>query len=648
MGSTLAENAQAQGRRLYEHPQASSSLVRAQQDMTPVVTPPISLFQGGTGFAGYFPVGTREQQRGFVNAVFRAEPLVLQALSPRVQQYYRFSLTSPQGALFVHSAQPNPKSSFYFERPVSFEGQNWLIQLEPSMELRALTLNSTTRNVMGLIGLAASLLASLLTFRFLKEHEARSQLASLVEASGDLIALFDAHGRIRYVNAAGRRLLGCTPDARSDERASDVLGKHWSSVLEPRERPANPDLSSTPSIAAIGGSSWLLRPVSGAPLVDTEIVTFPVQSLHREILFGMIARDTRERTLLQRQLVQAQKMEAVGTLASGVAHDFNNLLTAIIGNAEVAKLDANPGSELDLSLNNILDASDLAAGLTAKLLAFSRRNSPSAEPYRLDDAVHASARLLRRLLREDLVLEVVTAAPTARLIGDPAELQQVLMNLVVNARDAIEHNGRIQVCTSLHSENTATAVLEVIDNGCGMTADVLASVFEPFFTTKPSGQGTGLGLAMVKSAVDRLDGTIDVESKLGAGTRIAITLPIDADPLSLKQHQLVAHQRMRRTTQANILLVEDSSAIRRVLHSGLVRAGYNVVAKESGAAALREFDVEDVHFDALLTDVVMPGIDGVSLARVFREHFPTSAVIFISGYEEEGAALDRARTVPTC
>lgn len=642
-------NRSALGKRVSDHPLAGATFALSQRTWLPGITPPLKLFQGGKGFASYFPVGTQEDPRGFINAVFRVEPLVTQVLSPRVQRYFQVALVAVDGPIFVHGRPPSPASSFFVEHPLRFEGQRWTLQMDPSVELTQLILDSSRRTLMGSLGLLAALLASFLAYRFLSENEARARLASLVEASDDLIALFDRKGRLQYINGAGRLLLGATPptseaNAVTQTPSNPLLGTHWTQLFEARRDPDSTGgamKKPPPSLADLHGSEWQLCPLDGTPAIESEVVTFPVQSQGREALIGMIARDSRERNRLEWQLVQSQKMEAVGTLAGGVAHDFNNLLTVIIVNAEIAKLDAEPNSELEEGLNSILDTSELAASLTARLLAFSRRDRPQPEPFRLDETVQSSARLLRRLVREDLALDVVTAAPSATLQGDPAELQQVLMNLVVNARDAIESNGRIQICTSMEHDSSggATALLEVIDDGVGMTPEVVQSVFEPFFTTKPTGKGTGLGLAMVQSAVERLGGTIVVESKPQKGTRIAIALPAVDTPLSARTMAQVGWGTSTSRRQSRILLAEDSSAIRRVLEVGLTRAGYDVVPKESGTAALRDLETSGP-FDVLLTDVVMPGIDGVSLARRFRQHHPEAFVIFISGYEDQGAAQD--------
>lgn len=644
-----ADNRAAKGKRVSNHPPTSETFAMSQQSWLPGITPPLKLFQGGTGFASYFPLGTREEPRGYINAVFRVEPLVTQVLSPRVQRYFDVALVAVDQSLFVHGMPPDPASSFFVARPLRFENQRWMLQMAPSVELTQLTLDSGRRALMGSLGLLVALLASFLAFRFLSENEARSRLASLVEASADLIALFDSKGQLQYINGAGRRLLGAPlspsqDDALNQAPSDQLLGTHWTTLFDARRDPDTTGgalKQKAPALADLQGNDWQLCPLDGTPAIESEIVTFPVQSQRKETLFGTIARDCRERNRLEWQLLQSQKMEAVGTLAGGVAHDFNNLLTVIIVNAELAKLEAKPNSELEGELNSILETSELAASLTARLLAFSRRDSPSPAPFRLDETIQSSARLLRRLVREDLALDVVTAAPSATLRGDPAELQQVLMNLVVNARDAIESHGRIQICTSMDYDSTGrvTALLEVIDNGSGMTPEVVKSVFEPFFTTKPVGKGTGLGLAMVQSAVDRLGGTIIVESKPQEGTRIAIALPAEDTPLSARTMAYMGRGSTREARQTRILLAEDSPAIRRVLEVGLTRAGYDVVPKESGSAALRELETGG-DFDLLLTDVVMPGTDGVSLARVFRLHCPSALVIFISGYEDQGAAQD--------
>ena len=342
--------------------------------------------------------------------------------------------------------------------------------------------------------------------------------------------------------------------------------------------------------------------------------------------------DITARRALEEQLRQAQKMEAVGRLAGGVAHDFNNLLTVINGYTEGLLASAAAGPIHD-DLAVIRDAGDRAAALTAQLLAFSRRSIIAPRPVNLTALVGRLARMFARILGEHITLVTELAPDLASVMADPGQLEQVLLNLVVNARDAMPAGGTLTISTGngAASDGGGQVCLAVTDTGEGMTDEVRGRMFEPFFTTKPQGKGSGLGLATVYGIVERAGGTIAVVSEVGRGSRFAVTLPavdaVEAPPVS----DGAPHLRGAEV----VLLVEDEPGVRRLIERGLTSHGYAVLAAADGEAALRLEADHRGPIDLLVTDVVMPGMTGRELADTVRARRPTTRVLYISGYTDD-------------
>ena len=354
--------------------------------------------------------------------------------------------------------------------------------------------------------------------------------------------------------------------------------------------------------------------------------------------------DVSERKRLQHEFEQAQKLESIGRLAGGVAHDFNNLLSVITGYSEIVLADLPAGSEAYNDLLQVKLASDRAANLTRQLLAFSRRQVLSPEVLKINGIIIEAEKMFRRLIGEDIVLRLNLAADLGEAMADPGQIDQVLMNLVVNARDAMPTGGVLLIAT--HNEffsepvDFARFVLEpgayvhiaVSDTGIGMTDEVLERLFEPFFTTKEAGKGTGLGLATVYGIVKQSGGHITVKSSLGVGTTFEIYFPrIDARELPVQGiesiHELVGNE--------TILLVEDEDALRVMTQRILERAGYRVFSASNGRDALSILEREGSKIQLLLTDVVMPSISGAELAAQSIVLQPSLKVVYISGYTDD-------------
>ncbi len=353
-------------------------------------------------------------------------------------------------------------------------------------------------------------------------------------------------------------------------------------------------------------------------------------------------RDVTQARRLRAQLLQAQKLEAVGRLAGGVAHDFNNVLTAIVGSSELAERSLQQGQAPRSELQEIRAASLRAAELTRQLLAFSRHQVEPPRPVDLRGAVEAAAAILERLIGEDIALVVRT--PDAPLVVEagPGQLQQIVLNLAINARDAMPEGGRLEVVLARvpSPEGLPLACLTVSDQGHGIDAGTRARLFEPFFTTKPPGKGTGLGLATVYGTVTALGGRIEVTSAPGEGATFQVFLPTVGGAAERPQPEV---QPSRRSSGATVLLVEDDEVVRGVTARMLAAGGHDLLVARSADEGFALARAHPGAIDVLVSDVVMPGGSGVDLARQLRSLHPDLPVLLVSGYD--AGELERARGI---
>jgi signal transduction histidine kinase/ActR/RegA family two-component response regulator len=343
------------------------------------------------------------------------------------------------------------------------------------------------------------------------------------------------------------------------------------------------------------------------------------------------AQDITERRAMETHLLHAQKMESIGRLAGGVAHDFNNLLTAITANLEIALLDSAPGDPRVELLTEAAAAANSAAQVTSQLLTFSRRQVIAPEVLDLNDVIAKVRGMLQRLIGEDVQLLVVPQQPLSRVRIDPMQIEQILVNLAVNARDAMPRGGRLTIETADLTRDGEFVMVAVSDQGQGLSAEDKAHLFEPFYTTKAIGRGTGLGLPMVYGAVQQHGGTIEVQSEDGTGTTFRIYLPrVDEDLPAQKP----AHPRPAGGGET-IVVVEDEEAVRMVTTRLLRRWGYAVHAFETAEDALAAVAVMEGPIHLLITDVVLPNMNGRMLAERVRARRPGISVLFSSGYPRD-------------
>lgn len=484
-----------------------------------------------------------------------------------------------------------------------------------------------------------------ITNRKLAEQE-RVRLVAILEATPDLVATVTPDGRFLYMNRAGRRLLGIGDQQDLSAFRVGFGRPEWAKEI----------VFTTALPTATRDGSWIGETAFLGP-DGCEVPVSQIIIAHRAAdgsvaYFSTIARDLTQQRKLEEQMRQAQKMESIGQLAGGVAHDFNNILTVILGNAGLL-LTLDPPQGWKGPLQEVVNAADRAAALTRQLLLFSRRQVMQAEDLDLNKIVANVNKMLRRLLGEDIALHFEPRPALPLIHADPGMIEQVIMNLAVNARDAMPGGGRLAIglstvildagCIPRTSEAPPGqyVCLSVSDTGCGIAAEHLAHIFEPFFTTKEAGKGTGLGLATVYGIVQQHQGCVDVRSAVGQGTTFDVYLPVVAGP-GVRRRETAIERDVVGGTET-LLFVEDEESLRELARQILESHGYTVLKAESGAAALEVWRTNKERIRLLLTDLVMPGgMSGSELARTVREDKADLPVVYVSGYgaDRGGQNLD--------
>ncbi|MBS0473596.1 MAG: response regulator, partial [Proteobacteria bacterium] len=455
------------------------------------------------------------------------------------------------------------------------------------------------------------------------------------------LAMVDRDGRMLFANAAFMRAAGREHDLAPTYPTDLVVQEDKGPLSDAIRRFAQGPASSGDIAVRLKGMAE--EPVS--------LSVAGVRGLgEAAVLLGLT--DNTEETRLKRQVAQATKMQAVGQLAGGVAHDFNNVLTAILGTCDLMLLRHTPGDSDYDDIQQIRANSNRAASLTRQLLAFSRQQTLRPEVLQLPDVVSDVSHLLKRLIGEKIKLVVTHDRDLGPVRADPTQLEQVIVNLAVNARDAIqargEAGGKLTIATRRFTAADVRAMrggimpqvdytaLVVEDTGTGIPADHLGKIFEPFFTTKEQGKGTGLGLSTVYGIVKQSGGFIFADSEHGKGTRFTVYLPVHHVSPSDKP-ALAAKAEVEPSTWSGggrVLLVEDEDMVRAVAERALTRAGYTVTTASDGDEGL-EIVESGAEFDLIVSDVVMPAMDGPTMVREVRKLRPDLPVLFMSGYAEE-------------
>ena len=470
------------------------------------------------------------------------------------------------------------------------------------------------------------------------ETALKARLDDLFDRASEIMIVHDRRGRVSTINRSGEEVTGYL---REELR---MLDPNW--------------IFGDEYVAAV--NEMIAEGIDSQPrnfrsdFVPRKGNRVPVD-VYMRVLVGdkqvvgvtAIARDLSEHHRLEGELRQAQKMEAVGRLATGIAHDFNNLITVLLGYSDELIEEAQPGTTIHAAAKEVRRAADRASGLTQQLLAFSRRQASVAHTVDLNEVIDNMQDLIRRLIGPEIRLELLLHPELGSISADQQQIGQVLMNLIVNARDAMPSGGKLTITTAnvdLGHEYVDVipgphVALFVSDSGVGMTPEVRDRLFEPFFTTKASGQGTGIGLSMVQAIVRQTHGHISVDSEPGMGTTFRVYFPQQAEPAAVPAPSPVPHATVK--GEGTVLLAEDDRAVRRLVVSELTRRGFTVIEAEDGAAALETFRREKDRVDVLVTDVVMPRMNGADLAKAADSIRPGLKILFISGHPERaGAGLD--------
>jgi PAS domain S-box-containing protein len=480
----------------------------------------------------------------------------------------------------------------------------------------------------------------------LADITARKQMeADLRRTSGDLEALIaasplativlDLDGNVRLWNPAAEYIFGWT--------ALEVIGKRLPHVPEAEMPEMSEILQSIARGAVISGMHLRRRRKDGHP-IQIELFAAPQRAPDGQAV-GVIEQlaDVTARQHMEESLLQAQKMESIGRLAGGIAHDFNNMLTAISGFAQLLLLDLPQDTLQHQSAENIRRAAEQAAALTQQLLAFSRRQMLQPTVLDPDEVVAAMEPMLRRLIGENIELQFVLHAAPGRLRADPVQIEQIILNLVLNSRDAMPEGGHLEIQTgqasfdgAYVSEHFAVSpgryvMIAVSDTGIGMDRETRAHIFEPFFTTKEQGKGTGLGLATTYGTVRQSGGYIWLYSEPGEGTTFKAYFPLVEEDASLAATALPPASGGTET----ILLVEDEPRVRELARLILERRGYKLLVAVDPLDALAIVEREDESIDLLVSDVVMPSLSGPEFAERIRKRLPELPAVFLSGYTEE-------------
>jgi PAS domain S-box-containing protein len=474
--------------------------------------------------------------------------------------------------------------------------------------------------------------------------EAHDQLALAVEQAGETIVITDPGGTILYANPAFEKstgytraeALGQTPRMlKSGKQDAEFYRRMWE-VLERGE---------------VWTGHFINKRKDGA-LYEEEATLSPIRDAAGQIInYVAVKRDVTREVQLDTQLRQSQKMEAIGQLAGGVAHDFNNILAIIQMQASLLKSGGNLSADQLEMADEIGNTVDRAAALTRQLLLFSRREALQMRDLDLSAAITNLTKMLRRVLGETITVQINLSAQPMFVHADAGMMEQVLLNLAVNARDAMLNGGQMVISTagvefdelsvaqSPSARLGAFLCLSVGDTGCGIPPEILPRIFEPFFTTKDVGKGTGLGLATVFGIVQRHEGWINVYSEAGRGTTFKIYLPrlVGLTARSIAEKMLATPP----TGQETILLVEDETALRNSVHKILARLGYRILEAPTGGKALEVWKEHHAEIRLLLTDLVMPeGMSGKDLAQRLLGENPKLKVIYMSGYSAELAGHD--------
>ncbi len=637
-------NEPALGKNLTNHPSPSvrDAINRADHLNRAQRTSRINLLQGGSGFAAYLPVRDDSgKSLGFINTVFRVDDLVRSCYSEETlwDQYSFCFAENKDELIFSHGIkdfQDPPR--FTNSVTVRIVDKHWTLKIAPSDSY--LPQLQSRDSMMFLVG---GLIFAVVVFVFARllmiRHESlkieETKYRSLFEGSRDAIFISTVESSFHDVNQAMVDMFGYS-------REELIILAPVSLYADAADRTTM--LNALLIHGHVAEYEVKLKRKNGQEINCQTSATMSNSRDGKTRLIRGIIRDVTEKRELEKQYLQSQKMEAIGRLAGGIAHDFNNLLTAIVGNAELARMRIGSNHSVIEELDDIIETSDRATKLTRQLLAFSRKQIIQPINVDLDESLMKTARILQRVLGEDILLSFVHNPVKGVINADPAQLEQVILNLAVNARDAMPNGGSLIFTTSnvkVSDENSNSiegrkkgqyVLLTAVDTGHGMSMETRSRIFEPFFPTKEETKGTGLGLATVYGIVSQNNGFIDVKSTEDIGTTFEIYFPriIDREADESSEDMASAAER----GNEKILIVEDDDAVRELTKKILINFGYEVFQASNAKEAINYCDDQEFEIDLLLTDVVMPGISGPEMVDSIKQTRSELKTLFMSGYTE--------------
>jgi PAS domain S-box-containing protein len=583
------------------------------------------------------------------------EPDILVALEDLFETDYRvITASSPFEALDIIQREPDIAIIISDQRMPEMQGDEFLAKARSNTNAEAILLTgyADLKAVIGAVNkgrimayvpkpwdpAALTNMVSAAYQRHMLARELateRALLRGLMESTGDQISFKDLEGRFVRLNSGKARSLGCKPDACLGNTERDYVAPERAQMIEEAERRAieagAPDEVIEERTSPEGATQWVL--INHIPILDESGAVTNLATIERDIT---------ERKLMEMRLRQADKMQALGTLAGGVAHDFNNLLMAVLGSLDLASRRAPDDPRLTRLLQNATYAAERGASLTQRLLSFSRQRDLRLQAVDVNQVIADMNDLLTRTLSGVIRIEKRLSDGLWTAMVDPDQLELAILNLCINARDAMDEHGVLTLSTrneSVAEDQIADlppgdyVVICVADTGSGMPPEILARVLEPFFTTKEVGKGTGLGLPMVYGLAQQSGGTVTIQSTVGAGTTVELYLSRTTIAEKSASHEEEATFLASR--KVRILLVDDDAEVRAVTAAYLNEMGHRVVEAADGSAAL-DILRTDGQIDLLLADFAMPGMTGTDLAGRAREIRPGIGVLLVTGYADPG------------
>jgi two-component system cell cycle sensor histidine kinase/response regulator CckA len=485
-------------------------------------------------------------------------------------------------------------------------------------------------------------IAVLITWLTSAWRESRQLLQATLSSIGDAVLATDREGCVTFLNPVAETLTGWSRQDARGKHASEILKLVDERTHEPVENPLARALRERTTVALLERTALVSRNGAESPI---ELSASPVRDESAGVRGAILVfRDIGKRRQLEEQATHAEKMEAVGRLARGVAGDFNNVLTVITGYAELLRVEAPASSPLRRFVDEIIYAGERAAALTRHLLAFSRGSTAQPRVLDLSSLVTAMEPLLQRLLGQGIELILLNPPNAGRVKADPSQMEQAIVNLATNARDAMPRGGKlvieianVDLDEGASSKNLGLnagpyAMMAISDTGVGMDAATRSRLFEPFFTSKGPGKGSGLGLATVYGIVKQNEGQITVYSQPGCGSIFEIYLPRVKDPVAEVPRRALAKG------SETILLVDDEEGVRKLVYAVLQSNGYDVLEASNGGMALAAYEKNSHKIDMVLTDVVMPQMTGFELGAQLSSRTPGLKILYMSGYRDNAAA----------